>query len=342
MTGVVRGFGVRSRRPPGRRSRGVLGAGDGQWLAGLTATSRARSARRWRPASGAPDHPGGPHLGWAGERDSRPAAGGAGRRRRDRRVQGGRAAAALTETGHDVRVVPTAGALRFVGEPTWAALSGPSGAHRGLGRRATRCRTCGSAGRRTWSWSRRRPPTCSPGPRTGWPTTCSPTSCSPPAARCCWRRPCTPRCGSTRPPGPTWPPCASAASSSSTRPVGRLTGADTGRGRLPEPGRPGRAVPAAAGPRRAPAAGSGRPPGAGHRRRHPGGARPGALPRQPVQRPAGVRAGAGRRGPRRRGDGGVRERRAARPDRRRGAAGRAPRPSCGTSRWSPPRTRTWW
>jgi phosphopantothenoylcysteine decarboxylase/phosphopantothenate--cysteine ligase len=30
----------------------------------------------------------------------------------------------LTETGHDVRVVPTASALRFVGEPTWAALSG--------------------------------------------------------------------------------------------------------------------------------------------------------------------------------------------------------------------------
>jgi phosphopantothenoylcysteine decarboxylase/phosphopantothenate--cysteine ligase len=26
----------------------------------------------------------------------------------------------LTETGHDVRVVPTEGALRFVGEPTWA------------------------------------------------------------------------------------------------------------------------------------------------------------------------------------------------------------------------------
>ena len=30
----------------------------------------------------------------------------------------------LTETGHDVTVVPTASALRFVGEPTWAALSG--------------------------------------------------------------------------------------------------------------------------------------------------------------------------------------------------------------------------
>jgi phosphopantothenoylcysteine decarboxylase/phosphopantothenate--cysteine ligase len=30
----------------------------------------------------------------------------------------------LTEAGHQVRVVPTAAALRFVGEPTWAALSG--------------------------------------------------------------------------------------------------------------------------------------------------------------------------------------------------------------------------
>jgi len=29
----------------------------------------------------------------------------------------------LTETGHDVTVVPTAAALRFVGAPTWAALS---------------------------------------------------------------------------------------------------------------------------------------------------------------------------------------------------------------------------
>nr|WP_088317246.1 bifunctional phosphopantothenoylcysteine decarboxylase/phosphopantothenate--cysteine ligase CoaBC [Kineosporia sp. R_H_3] len=30
----------------------------------------------------------------------------------------------LTETGHDVRVVPTRAALEFVGAPTWAALSG--------------------------------------------------------------------------------------------------------------------------------------------------------------------------------------------------------------------------
>ena len=30
----------------------------------------------------------------------------------------------LTELGHQVRVVPTAAALRFVGTPTWEALSG--------------------------------------------------------------------------------------------------------------------------------------------------------------------------------------------------------------------------
>src|ERR1700712_5714080 len=30
----------------------------------------------------------------------------------------------FTESGHDVRVVPTAAALTFVGAPTWAALSG--------------------------------------------------------------------------------------------------------------------------------------------------------------------------------------------------------------------------
>ena len=30
----------------------------------------------------------------------------------------------LTESGHDVTVVPTRAALEFVGAPTWAALSG--------------------------------------------------------------------------------------------------------------------------------------------------------------------------------------------------------------------------
>ena len=41
----------------------------------------------------------------------------------------------LTESGHDVRVVPTASALQFVGAATWSALSGSPVAHRGLGRR---------------------------------------------------------------------------------------------------------------------------------------------------------------------------------------------------------------
>jgi phosphopantothenoylcysteine decarboxylase/phosphopantothenate--cysteine ligase len=53
----------------------------------------------------------------------------------------------LTESGHEVRVVPTASALRFVGESTWSALSGNPVAtevwehahevpHVGIGRRA--------------------------------------------------------------------------------------------------------------------------------------------------------------------------------------------------------------
>ena len=102
------------------------------------------------------------------------------------------------------------------------------------GRTPTRCRTCGSAGRPTWSWSRRPRPTCWPAPPPGWPTTCSRTRCSPPAARWCWRRRCTPRCGSTRPPGPTWRPCAPRRVVVDPA-VGRLTGADTGAAGCPSP-----------------------------------------------------------------------------------------------------------
>ena len=39
----------------------------------------------------------------------------------------------FTEDGHQVRVVPTDSALRFVGEPTWAALSGQPVSHQCLG-----------------------------------------------------------------------------------------------------------------------------------------------------------------------------------------------------------------
>ena len=38
----------------------------------------------------------------------------------------------LTESGHRVRVVPTPDSLRFVGEATWAALSGEPGGHQYL------------------------------------------------------------------------------------------------------------------------------------------------------------------------------------------------------------------
>ena len=46
----------------------------------------------------------------------------------------------LTESGHWVRVVPTQAALRFVGEPTWAALS-VSPSPRTCGATPTRFRT---------------------------------------------------------------------------------------------------------------------------------------------------------------------------------------------------------
>ena len=111
----------------------------------------------------------------------------------------------FTESGHDVTVVPTAAALRFVGAPTWAALSGkPVTAevwtdvhevpHVQIGQTPTS------------SSSPRPPPTCSPRPPTASPTTCSPTPCSRRAARSCSRPRCTPRCGSTRRRRPTSPP----------------------------------------------------------------------------------------------------------------------------------------
>ena len=167
----------------------------------------------------------------------------------------------LTETGHDVRVVPTAAALRVRRRAHLGGAVRPAGDHRGLGRRRTRCRTSrlgqrGRPGRRR----ARPPPTCWPGPRTAWPTTCSPTPCSPPAARWCSPRRCTPRCGSTRPPGPTSPRCARAACVVLEPGVGRLTGADTGPGRLPEPERDlRRRAPALLRPRRVAGRRPGRP-----------------------------------------------------------------------------------
>jgi phosphopantothenoylcysteine decarboxylase / phosphopantothenate---cysteine ligase len=82
----------------------------------------------------------------------------------------------FTEDGHDVRVVPTAGALNFVGAATFEALSGnpvttgvwsdvPEVAHVRIGQNADP------------SSSPPRPRTCWPGPPRAAPTTCSPPPC---------------------------------------------------------------------------------------------------------------------------------------------------------------------
>jgi DNA-directed RNA polymerase subunit omega len=63
------------------------------------------------------------HVADPAPRSSSRAPGRPGGQRRHRRVQGGRAAAAAHRERHEVRVVPTAAALQFVGAPTWAALS---------------------------------------------------------------------------------------------------------------------------------------------------------------------------------------------------------------------------
>ena len=75
---------------------------------------------------------------------------------------------------------------------------------------------------------------------------------------------------------------------------GRLTGRDTGPGRLPEPAEIAELAPAAAGARRRAAPRPRRAAGRRLRGRHPRGARSRALPRQPLVGPAGLRARPGR------------------------------------------------
>src|ERR1700677_4788175 len=108
----------------------------------------------------------------------------------------------LTEAGHHVRVVPTPDALRFVGEATWAALSGEPASsgvwddvhnvpHVRLGQTAELVFVA---------------------PATGDLLARAARSCSPP--------PCTPRCGSTRPRRRTLPRCGNGARSCSIRQPG--------------------------------------------------------------------------------------------------------------------------
>ena len=84
--------------------------------------------------------------------------------------------AGCTESGHDVQ--PSCPPVRRAAVRRRAHLGGavrPAGADRRLGRRARGPARPDRPARPTSSWSPRPPPTCSPRPRHGSPTTCSPT-----------------------------------------------------------------------------------------------------------------------------------------------------------------------
>ena len=229
----------------------------------------------------------------------------------------------LTESGHHVRVVPTPDALRFVGEATWAALSGQpvttdawTGVaevpHVRLGQSADLVLVA--------------PATADLMARAAAGMAGDLLTATLLTARC-------PVLYAPAMHTEMWEHPATQANVSLLRrrgaivlepAVGRLTGQDSGAGRLPEPAAifavATRLLARGRGPRarlpRGPAApGSGRPPRGGLRGRHPGGDRPGAVHRQLVHRDAGVRAGPHGGGPRRRGDPGRGQRGAARSGR---------------------------
>ena len=195
----------------------------------------------------------------------------------------------FTERGHDVRVVPTAAALAFVGEPTWAALSGHpvhtdvwASAHEvphvRLGREADLVVVAPA----TADLLARAAHGLADDLLTNVLLTARcPVLMAPAMHTEMWLHPAT----------------RANVALLRERGVlvlepdsGRLTGADTGPGRLPEP----EAIAAAALALLREDGRPGRSPGARLGRRHPGGAGPGPLPGQPLQRPAG--RGAGRRG----------------------------------------------
>ena len=77
----------------------------------------------------------------------------------------------LTEAGHNVRVVPTESALRFVGAATLEALSG-NPVHTGVWDEVHEVPTSGSGRKPTSSSLRPRPRTCWPERCRAGPTTC--------------------------------------------------------------------------------------------------------------------------------------------------------------------------
>ena len=227
----------------------------------------------------------------------------------------------LTESGHRVRVVPTADALRFVGEATWAALSGEpvttdvwTGVsevpHVRLGQSADLVLVA--------------PATADLLARAAAGMAGDLLTATLLTARC-------PVLYAPAMHAEMWEHPATQANVALLRrrgavvldpAVGRLTGADSGAGRLPEP----EEIFAVAvrlldrlGPEEP---GPGRPPRGRLRGRHQGGDRPGAVHRQLVHRYPGLRAGQDRRRPGRRGDRDRGQRRAARPGRGQGDPGR--------------------
>ena len=131
--------------------------------------------------------------------------------------------------------MPTRAALEFVGARDLGGAVRAPGVHRGLGRRRRGARTCGSA--RQADLVVVAPATADLLARAAAGLADDLLTSTLLTARCpvLWPRRCTPRCGSTPPPRPTSRRCGGAASSCSTPPSGRLTGADSGPGRLPEP-----------------------------------------------------------------------------------------------------------
>ena len=229
----------------------------------------------------------------------------------------------FTETGHDVTVVPTRAAPDVRRGRDVGGLSGkpvstdvfndvPSVAHVRIGQQADLAVVAPATAdllARAARVAR---------------TTSSPAACWWLGAPSCMRRRCTPRCGSTRP-RRRCRHVARAGALVIDPAYGRLTGVDTGPGRLPEPAEDLRVRRRRAGTCR----GRCRPRGAHRPRRtqgrdlggwYPRVPRSGAVPRQPLVRQAGLRTGRCGGGTRRRGDPGCSQRRAAGPGRRQGRA----------------------
>ena len=191
------------------------------------ATSQRSSASRSRTRSAPPRR-----RGQSLRRSLIHVPGGAPGSQGNRRVQGVRLLRRLSEAGHDVTVVPTDAALNFVGATTWAALSGNPVAT-GCSPTSTRSSTCAWVRLPTWCWWHPRRPTSWPG-----------------SARHC-RRPAGQRAAHRLVPGGVRPGnahrdvgapghagqrrgAAPARHDGDRSGLGRLTGADSGAGGLPE------------------------------------------------------------------------------------------------------------